>query len=62
MLGAGREVTAAQLTMRPKTLVEPETDAAIKVIRLVEKLEDLDDVQEVFTNVDISDDVLAAAM
>jgi YebC/PmpR family DNA-binding regulatory protein len=62
MLGAGREVAAAQLTMRPKTLVEPEVDAAIKVIRLVEKLEDLDDVQEVFTNVDISDDVLAAAM
>ena len=58
----GREVAAAQLTMRPKTLVEPEADAAIKVIRLVEKLEDLDDVQEVFTNVDISDDVLAAAM
>jgi YebC/PmpR family DNA-binding regulatory protein len=62
MLSAGREVAAAQLTMRPKTLVEPETDAAIKVIRLVEKLEDLDDVQEVFTNVDINDDVLAAAM
>ena len=62
LVGAGREVAAAQLTMRPKTLVEPEADAAIKVIRLVEKLEDLDDVQEVFTNVDISDDVLAAAM
>jgi YebC/PmpR family DNA-binding regulatory protein len=62
MVGAGREVAAAQLTMRPKTLVEPEADAAIKVIRLVEKLEDLDDVQEVFTNVDISDDVLAAAL
>lgn len=62
MVGAGREVAAAQLTMRPKTLVEPDADAAVKVIRLVEKLEDLDDVQEVFTNVDISDDVLAAAM
>jgi YebC/PmpR family DNA-binding regulatory protein len=62
MIGAGREVTVAQLTMRPKTLVEPEPDAAIKVIRLVEKLEDLDDVQEVFTNVDISEEVLAAAM
>ena len=62
MVGAGREVAAAQLTMRPKTLVEPDADAAVKVIRLVERLEDLDDVQEVFTNVDISDDVLAAAM
>ncbi len=58
----GHEIDAAQLTMRPKTLVSPEPDAAVKVIRLVEKLEDLDDVQEVFTNVEISDDVLAAAM
>jgi transcriptional/translational regulatory protein YebC/TACO1 len=50
------------LTMRPKTLVEPELDAAVKMIRLVEKLEDLDDVQEVFTNVNVDDEVLAAAM
>jgi transcriptional/translational regulatory protein YebC/TACO1 len=62
LTAAGHDVEAAQLTMRPKTLVEPEPDAAVKVIRLVEKLEDLDDVQEVFTNVDISDEVLAAAM
>jgi YebC/PmpR family DNA-binding regulatory protein len=59
---AGHEIEAAQLTMRPKTTVSPEPDAAVKVIRLVEKLEDLDDVQEVFTNVEISDEVLAAAM
>ena len=59
---AGYEVEAAQLTMRPKALVAPEPDAAVKLIRLVEKLEDLDDVQEVFTNVDIDDEVLAAAM
>jgi transcriptional/translational regulatory protein YebC/TACO1 len=32
------------------------------LIRLVEKLEDLDDVQEVFTNVDVDDEVLAATM
>jgi YebC/PmpR family DNA-binding regulatory protein len=61
LTAAGQEVDAAQLTMRPKTLVAPEPEAAIKVIRLVEKLEDLDDVQEVFTNIDITDDVLAAA-
>ena len=60
LVAAGHEVEAAQLTMRPKTLIEPEPDAAVKVIRLVEKLEDLDDVQEVFTNVDVNDEVLAA--
>jgi transcriptional/translational regulatory protein YebC/TACO1 len=62
LISAGHEVEAAQLTMRPKTLVEPELDAAVKMIRLVEKLEDLDDVQEVFTNVNVDDEVLAAAM
>jgi YebC/PmpR family DNA-binding regulatory protein len=62
LVSAGYQVEAAQLTMRPKALVEPEPDAAVKMIRLVEKLEDLDDVQEVFTNVDVNDEVLAAAM
>ena len=62
MAAAGLTIEAAQLTMRPKTLMAPAPEAAVKVIRLVEKLEDLDDVQEVFTNVDISDEVLAAAM
>lgn len=62
LVAAGYPIEGAQLTMRPKTLVAPEPEAAIKMIRLVEKLEDLDDVQEVFTNLDVSDEVLAAAM
>jgi YebC/PmpR family DNA-binding regulatory protein len=37
-----------------------DADAAGKVFRLVDALEDLDDVQNVFTNVDVPDDVLAA--
>jgi YebC/PmpR family DNA-binding regulatory protein len=61
LASAGFTVDGAQLMMRPKTLVEPEPDVAVKVIRLVEKLEDLDDVQEVFTNLHVSDEVLAAA-
>ncbi len=62
LLAAGFPVEGAQLTMRPKSLVAPEPDVAVKVIRLVEKLEDLDDVQEVFTNIDVDDEVLAAAL
>jgi YebC/PmpR family DNA-binding regulatory protein len=62
LLQAGTVADAAQLTMRPKTTVAPEPDIAVKVIRLAEKLEELDDVQEVFTNVDVSDEVLAAAL
>lgn len=58
---AGYTLGSTQLTMRPKTLVTPDPDVAVKAIRLVERLEDLDDVQEVFTNLDITDDVVALA-
>ncbi|WP_203335539.1 YebC/PmpR family DNA-binding transcriptional regulator [Nocardioides limicola] len=37
-----------------------DADAAAKVFRLVDALEDLDDVQNVFTNVSVSDEVMAA--
>ncbi|HWV36838.1 MAG TPA: YebC/PmpR family DNA-binding transcriptional regulator [Thermomicrobiales bacterium] len=56
---AGIEPQTVELTMRPKTMMQPDTDTAVKAIRLVEKLEDLDDVQTVYTNLDISDEVLA---
>jgi YebC/PmpR family DNA-binding regulatory protein len=59
LAAAGHPAEEAQLAMRPKTMIEPEPDVAVKVVRLVEKLEDLDDVQEVFTNLDVSDEVLA---
>jgi len=55
----GYSVESAELTMRPKTQITPESDLAVKVIRLVEKLEDLDDVQQVYTNLNITDDVMA---
>ena len=58
--GAGYEIENAELSMRPKTLMNPETDDAIKAIRLLEKLEDLDDVQTVYSNLDITDEVMAA--
>jgi transcriptional/translational regulatory protein YebC/TACO1 len=45
--------------MRPKTMISPEPDVAVKAIRLLERLEDLDDVQQVYTNLDVSDEVLA---
>jgi YebC/PmpR family DNA-binding regulatory protein len=56
---AGYEIATAELTMKPKTLMAPEPDLAVKVIRLLEKLEDLDDVQTVYTNLEITDEVLA---
>lgn len=59
MTAAGYGVETAELSMRPKTQMEPDQETALKAVRLLEKLEDLDDVQQVFTNLRISDDVLA---
>jgi YebC/PmpR family DNA-binding regulatory protein len=56
---AGYAVESAELTMKPKTTMAPEPEQAVKVIRLVEKLEDLDDVQAVHTNLEITDEVMA---
>jgi YebC/PmpR family DNA-binding regulatory protein len=52
----GLTLTSAELSMIPKTMVEAEDKAAIQTMKLMEKMEELDDVQKVFTNVDFSDD------
>jgi len=59
--GAGFTVETAELSMVPKTTVaiEDETTAK-KVVRLVEALEESDDVQDVFANFDIPEQVLEA--
>ncbi len=46
--------------MVPKTTVELDEDAARKLLRLIDALEDNDDVQDVYANFDISDAVLEA--
>ncbi len=59
MRRAGFEPETAQLTMRASTSSELDVDDAGSMVKLLETLEDLDDVQEVYSNADISDDVLA---
>lgn len=56
---AGITVESAEPAMKPKTMMEPDSESAVKAIRLLEKLDDLDDVQQVYSNLDISDEVLA---
>ncbi len=48
------------VTMVASTTVPVDADSVEQVMGLVEALEDLDDVQNVYTNVDIPDEVLAA--
>jgi YebC/PmpR family DNA-binding regulatory protein len=59
--GAGFAIDAAELSMVPKTTVAIEDEAtARKVVRLVESLEESDDVQDVYANFDIPERVLEA--
>jgi YebC/PmpR family DNA-binding regulatory protein len=56
---AGFSVDSAELTMIPKTTIEVDDESqAKKILRLVDALEDNDDVQEVYANFDIPERVL----
>ena len=56
---AGVTIESSVVTYLPSTSVPVDAATAPKVLRLVDALEDLDDVQAVFANFDIPDDVLA---
>src|SRR3954470_3298291 len=56
--GAGVELQSAELTMRPTTRVEVDEATAGKLLRLIEQLEDDDDVAAVHANFDASAEVL----
>ncbi len=55
---AGLTVESAEMAWLPTVSVPLEDDVARKVLRLVDVLEDLDDVQNVWANFDVSDEVL----
>lgn len=57
--GAGVQPEDAGLKMFPNMEVELEPDSTIKVMNLIENLEELDDVQNVYSNLKISAEVLA---
>ena len=50
MKGAGLEAEMSELIQRPSTETELSGEDAEKVMKLIDALEDLDDVQDVFTN------------
>ena len=57
---AGIDYDSAEASFQPSVSVPVDVDGARKVFKLVDALEDSDDVQNVYTNVDLSDEVLAA--
>ena len=56
---AGFKSEAAEISMIPSTTTPLDLDTAQKVLKLIDMLEDLDDVQNVYSNAEIPDDVMA---
>ena len=57
---SGLKPMASEITMRADILTPVNVETAEKLMRLIDTLEDLDDVQEVYFNADIPDEVLEA--
>ena len=49
----------AEVTMIPSTQAELDLEGAQQIMRLIDALEDLDDVQNVYSNAEIPDEVMA---
>jgi YebC/PmpR family DNA-binding regulatory protein len=56
---AGIEYDSADVVFHPSTQIEVDAEGARKILRLIDALEDLDDVQDVYANFDASDEVMA---
>jgi YebC/PmpR family DNA-binding regulatory protein len=56
--GAGIAYASAEITMIPKTTVEPSEAEARRLLKLMDALEDNDDVQDVYANFDISEEMM----
>ena len=51
-------ISSSELSMVPKTMVKLDEKSALQALRLFDKLEELDEVQHVYTNADFPDDVV----
>jgi len=51
-------ISSSELSMVPKTMVKLDEKAALQALKLLDKLEELDEVQHVYTNADFPDDVV----
>jgi len=60
LTAAALDTEAAEVTCNAATQAELDAETAARLLKLVEALEDLDDVQEVYHNADIADEIMAA--
>jgi transcriptional/translational regulatory protein YebC/TACO1 len=57
--GQGLAVDSAELAMIPKSLAQLGEKETFQAMNLVDSLEELDDVQQVYSNLDITDEIMA---
>ena len=57
---AGIGMDEANVIYDPNVAIELSQDNALQVMNLIEKIEDLDDVQNVYSNLDVTDEAIAA--
>ncbi|MGA7983519.1 MAG: YebC/PmpR family DNA-binding transcriptional regulator [Chromatiaceae bacterium] len=60
LAAAGLDTDRAEVTFNASTYTEPDQETAARLLKMIDVLEDLDDVQEVHTNADISEEILSA--
>ena len=59
LIGSGLTVEEAELSQVPKTMMTLGEKETLQIMNMVESLEELDDVQQVYSNLDISEEILA---
>ena len=57
---AGVKIDESELRMEPNQKLDLDRDASVQVMKLIEALEELDDVQSVYSNLEYSDEAIAA--
>ena len=60
LAAAGLDAAQAEVSFNASTTAELDQETAEKLLRMVDTLEDLDDVQEVYSNADIAPEILEA--
>ncbi len=55
---SGITISSAEITMIPQNMVNLDEKSALQTLKLIDKLEEIDGVQQVFTNADFPDDIL----
>lgn len=58
--GAGIDYDSAESSFMPSMMIPLDAEGALKVFELIDAIEELDDVQNVFANFDVSDEVMAS--